>query len=109
MLVIDEAHCVSQWGHDFRPSYLTIRDFILHLPRKPVIAAFTATATAKVRKDIATLLDLDKPFSLVTGFDRPNLYFEVQRLAGTREKTAALLQYLHIYPDKNGIVYCATR
>jgi ATP-dependent DNA helicase RecQ len=106
MVVIDEAHCVSQWGHDFRPSYLQIAAFIASLPQRPVTAAFTATATAKVKDDIMAALRLCEPFSITTGFDRPNLYFEIQR---PQNKMRALLQYLSRRADKSGIVYCATR
>ena len=77
MVAVDEAHCISQWGQDFRPSYLRIVDFIARLPRRPVIAAFTATATQKVREDVKRILGLRSPVEVVTGFDRPNLYFEV--------------------------------
>ena len=106
MVVIDEAHCVSQWGHDFRPSYLLITDFINSLPSRPITAAFTATATGKVQKDISRMLGLESPFTLVTGFNRENLYFEVQKL---RDKQAALLKYLESRRDKSGIIYCSTR
>lgn len=106
MLTVDEAHCVSQWGHDFRPSYRKIVDFIDRLPKKPVIGAFTATATAKVRDDIISILALDKPHALTTGFDRQNLYFEVQR---PKDKMTSLVNYLKKNTGKSGIVYCATR
>ncbi|MDR0539292.1 MAG: DNA helicase RecQ [Spirochaetaceae bacterium] len=106
LLVIDEAHCVSQWGHDFRPSYLQIPEFASLLPNRPVCAAFTATATRQVRAGIASLLKLDTPFSLVTGFDRKNLYFEVQR---PLNKMKALLEILQARQGKSGIIYCATR
>jgi ATP-dependent DNA helicase RecQ len=109
MLVIDEAHCVSQWGHDFRPSYLRIREFIDSLNYKPILGAFTATATTNVRKDITSTLKLDNPYSPITGFDRENLYFEVQRLDNSSEKKSALLKYIRSNPNKSGIVYCATR
>lgn len=77
-LAVDEAHCISQWGQDFRPSYLTIRDFTERLPDRPTIGAFTATATPDVRQDIEELLDLEDPFSVTTTFDRPNLSFTVR-------------------------------
>ncbi|MDR0561742.1 MAG: DNA helicase RecQ [Spirochaetaceae bacterium] len=106
MVVIDEAHCISQWGHDFRPSYLLITEFIGSLPKRPIIAAFTATATDKVKDDIRLILNLDDPYMLVTGFDRENLYFEVQK---PEHKLQALLDCLRKYRDKSGIIYCATR
>jgi ATP-dependent DNA helicase RecQ len=109
LLVIDEAHCVSQWGHDFRPSYLRIREFIDSLNYKPILGAFTATATTNVQKDITSTLKLDNPYSPITGFDRENLYFEVQRLDSNSEKKNALLKYIRSNPNKSGIVYCATR
>ena len=77
MVAVDEAHCISQWGQDFRPSYLRIVEFIRVLPRRPVIAAFTATATERVREDVKRILELKPPVEVVTGFDRPNPYFEV--------------------------------
>jgi ATP-dependent DNA helicase RecQ len=120
LVVVDEAHCVSQWGHDFRPSYLQITEFINSIKPRPLTAAFTATATPKVQEDIKRVLSLeDAPdgtpdgvpnphwaFSITTGFDRANLYFEVQR---PRNREAALLEYLARRQDKSGIVYCATR
>jgi ATP-dependent DNA helicase RecQ len=106
MVVIDEAHCVSQWGHDFRPSYLLVTSFIANLPNRPITAAFTATATGKVRDDITRILDLRDPYTIVTGFNRSNLYFEVQK---PTNKPAALLEILETRRDKSGIVYCSTR
>ena len=106
LLAVDEAHCVSQWGQDFRPNYLDIPAFIRSLPRRPVIAAFTATATAEVGEDIVRLLELREPCRVVTGFDRPNLYFDVRRERG---KLAWLKDYLGAHRDRSGIVYCATR
>jgi ATP-dependent DNA helicase RecQ len=106
LVVVDEAHCVSQWGHDFRPSYLQITEFIASLSRRPVIAAFTATATAKVKEDILSLLKLKSPFAITTGFDRKNLYFEIRR---PKNKLTALLDYLRERKNKSGIVYCSTR
>ncbi|HIS02793.1 MAG TPA: DNA helicase RecQ [Candidatus Pullichristensenella avicola] len=106
LVAVDEAHCISQWGQDFRPSYLDIPEFIAALPRRPVLCAFTATATRRVREDIARLLRLRQPFSLVTGFDRPNLRFFVER---PRERMAALFRVLDAHAGQSGIVYCATR
>jgi ATP-dependent DNA helicase RecQ len=106
LVVIDEAHCISQWGHDFRTSYLEIADFIKSIKPRPITAAFTATATPKVRDDIERFLRLKKPLSINTGFDRPSLYFEVQK---PRDKKAALLECLAKRKRSSGIVYCATR
>ncbi|MBQ0037338.1 MAG: DNA helicase RecQ [Clostridiales bacterium] len=106
LLAVDEAHCISQWGQDFRPSYLKIPDFIQALPQRPPVAAFTATATRQVRKDIEKYLNLRAPYSVVTGFDRPNLFFEVQR---PRDRRAQLLELIRSRPSRSGIVYCATR
>ena len=106
MVAVDEAHCISQWGQDFRPSYLRIVDFIQRLPKRPVIAAFTATATAKVREDVKRILSLRTPVEVVTGFDRPNLYFEVLH---PEMKEAELLKLLERRKGRSGIVYCATR
>jgi ATP-dependent DNA helicase RecQ len=106
MVVIDEAHCVSQWGHDFRPSYLLVNDFIESLPRRPIVSAFTATATGKVRDDIIKLLKLNEPYTLTTGFNRENLYFEVRRPG---RKMPALLEALETRRSKSGIIYCITR
>ena len=106
LVAVDEAHCVSQWGKDFRPSYLKISEFISRLPSRPVIAAFTATATEEVRQDITRLLQLHNPLCLTTGFDRPNLYFGVAR---PRDKERYIEEYILDHPGKSGIVYCATR
>jgi len=106
MLTVDEAHCISQWGQDFRPSYAKIPEFIAELPSRPVVSAFTATATPRVREDIVTLLGLDDPQVLVTGFDRKNLYFDVQR---PRDKYAALAAFLKDKKERSGIIYCGTR
>ena len=106
LLSVDEAHCISQWGQDFRPSYSKIPEFIAHLPRRPVLSAFTATATSKVREDIVTLLGLNDPVVLVTSFDRQNLYYEVQK---PKDKYAALTAFLRDKKDRSGIVYCSTR
>ena len=108
LLCVDEAHCVSQWGQDFRPSYLQIQEFAAQLPQRPVIGAFTATATRRVSADIRQMLALQSPLEITTGFDRPNLFFEVQRLE-EREKFPCLLAYLKEHPDRCGIVYCSTR
>lgn len=106
MVTVDEAHCVSQWGQDFRPSYLEIDRFIKSLDTRPILSAFTATATELVRNDIVTMLDLQNPEVLVTGFDRRNLYFEVQK---PPKKLDALLAILADHKDKSGIIYCSTR
>ena len=106
LVAVDEAHCVSQWGQDFRPSYLKIADFLAWLPRRPVVGAFTATATEQVKADIAALLGLRDPLTLTTGFDRPNLYFAVAR---PRDKERYVEEYILDHPGKSGIVYCATR
>lgn len=106
MVTVDEAHCISQWGQDFRPSYLKILDFLAALPARPLVSAFTATATEAVRDDIVRALGLRDPFALTTGFDRPNLYFAVER---PPSKPNALLRLLAARTGKSGIVYCATR
>ena len=106
LLAVDEAHCVSQWGQDFRPSYLKIAEFAGSLSRRPVVGAFTATATAEVKDDIEKLLLLQNPLRITTGFDRPNLYFEVVR---PKSKDAYLRAFLAGRPGQSGIVYCATR
>lgn len=106
MVAVDEAHCVSQWGHDFRPSYTKIAKMVDILPQRPVIAAFTATATPQVKDDIINLLELDQPFTLTTGFDRKNLYFEV---AKPKDKFSYLLEYLNSNKNKSGIIYASTR
>lgn len=109
LLAIDEAHCVSQWGQDFRPGYLDIAEFAARLPRRPVIGAYTATATAAVRADILRLLGLRDPVAVTTGFDRPNLRFEVIHAPGKADKQTALLSLLGELSGQSGIVYCATR
>ena len=106
MLAIDEAHCISQWGQDFRPSYLKIVDFIEKLPRRPVVSAFTATATKEVRDDIIDILQLQNPVMLTTGFDRKNLYFAVET---PKDRYAAIRAYLEAHPGQGGIIYCLTR
>ncbi len=106
MVAVDEAHCVSQWGQDFRPSYLNIRAFVDALPARPAVAAFTATATEKVKADIRAALDLRDPLEVTTGFDRPNLWFGV---CAPRDKDAELLRRLDGWRGRSGIVYCSTR
>ena len=106
LVTVDEAHCISQWGQDFRPSYLKIVDFLNILIPRPVVSAFTATATETVRQDIAQILQLRDPLRVVTGFDRPNLRFEVRR---PKQKLPALIDLVQQRRDKAGIVYCATR
>ena len=106
LVAIDEAHCVSQWGPDFRPSYLKIADFIEEFDTRPVVGAFTATATAEVKKDILELLQLNDPIEVTTGFDRPNLYFSVLEPSN---KDGQLLMLLNERRDRSGIVYCSTR
>lgn len=106
MVAVDEAHCVSQWGQDFRPSYLKIVDFINQLPDRPVVSAFTATATAQVRDDIIDILMLRNPQVMTTGFNRPNLYFGVQ---SPKDKYATMVNYLERHKGESGIIYCLTR
>ncbi len=108
LVTVDEAHCVSQWGQDFRPGYLKIADFIGRLPRRPVVAAFTATATDVVKRDVVSALRLCDPFCLTTGFDRQNLRFEV-RHARPSKKYDELREIISRYPDSCGIVYCSSR
>lgn len=106
MITVDEAHCVSQWGQDFRPSYLKILDFVEALGKRPVISAFTATATSQVREDIVKILRLQDPTVLTTGFDRKNLFFSVQKPGN---KYRVLKNYIDTHPGKSGIIYCLTR
>ncbi len=106
LVAVDEAHCISQWGQDFRPSYRKIDRFISSLPRRPVLAAFTATATDRVMEDILNSLGLSDPAVTCTGFDRSNLYFEVRR---ERDKEAFIKSYISAHPGISGIIYCATR
>ena len=106
MVAVDEAHCVSQWGQDFRPSYLKIKEFCEALPIRPVVCAFTATATDRVREDIKRLLALQNPYCIVTGFDRENLSFSVM---SPSDKMTALIKVLEERPKCNAIIYCATR
>ena len=106
LIAVDEAHCVSQWGHDFRPSYLKIADFISRLDNRPVISAFTATATDAVKRDILNLLGLKNPYQITTGFDRKNLFFAVKR---PQRKQKELLAIVSEHKNQSGIIYCATR
>lgn len=106
MITIDEAHCVSQWGHDFRPSYREIANVILNLKKRPIVSAFTATATELVKEDIVNLLHLSTPFTLVTGFDRKNLNFSVET---PEHKKDFLINFLNENQNDSGIIYCATR
>ena len=108
LVAVDEAHCVSQWGQDFRSSYLGIGEFIAGLPARPTVAAFTATDTERVRRDIIGILGLNAPQVTVTGFDRENLYFDVLKIE-TKYKAAWVARYVAEHPDESGIVYCATR
>ena len=108
MVTVDEAHCISQWGQDFRPSYLKIIDFVEQLPGNPIISAFTATATEVVKKDIARILKLKNPNVVVTGFDRENLYYQVEHLSG-KQKDVFIQNYIETHPNESGIIYCATR
>ena len=106
LVAVDEAHCVSQWGHEFRPSYRSIASFVNSLPNRPVLAAFTATATPAVKDDVLKLLGLSDPVFAVTGFNRENLYFDVKR---PEDKKEALLSFIRQNEGKSGIVYCSTR
>lgn len=106
MFAIDEAHCVSQWGHDFRPSYIEIANIILNLKKRPIVTAFTATATEIVKNDIINLLKLSNPFTLTTGFDRQNLYFSVETPS---DRKKYLLDYLENHKNSSGIIYCLSR
>ncbi len=108
MVTVDEAHCISQWGQDFRPGYLKIVNFIERLPKRPVVSAFTATATEEVKTDIAYILKLNEPKVVVTGFDRENLYYRVEQMS-TKQKDAFIINYIQKHPNESGIIYCATR
>jgi len=106
MITVDEAHCISQWGQDFRPSYMDIAEFINILGKRPIISAFTATATQNVREDIICSLGLSDPYFLVTGFDRENLFFQVDK---PQNKERFILDYIERHRGESGIIYCATR
>ena len=106
MVTVDEAHCISQWGQDFRPSYLKIISFVDGLKKRPILSAFTATATEEVKNDIACILNLISPKIVVTGFDRENLYYQVEHI---RKKDDYIVSYIEKHPQDSGIIYCATR
>ena len=106
MVTVDEAHCISQWGQDFRPSYLKIVEFVRNLPKRPIVSAFTATATEEVKNDILCTLNLFDPAVVVTGFDRQNLYYSVENI---RRKDDFVMEYIEKHPTESGIIYCATR
>lgn len=106
MVCVDEAHCVSQWGQDFRPSYLRIIEFIAQLEKRPVVSAFTATATCDVRDDIIRILQLKDPMILTTGFDRSNLFFQTER---PKDKFEALKRHMRAFEGQSGVIYCLTR
>ena len=109
MLTVDEAHCISQWGQDFRPSYLEIAGFLTRLPRRPIVSAFTATATERVKNDIVASLGLNNPVTMVTGFDRPNMFFRVVTRKGGSQKDNSIINYVKKHEDESGIIYCATK
>lgn len=109
LIAVDEAHCVFQWGQDFRPDYLGIADFIDQLPERPVVAAFTATATPETRTGIIRNLRLRDPLSAAAGFDRPNLFFDRRRVNGKTERTEYVIDYARRHPGEGGIVYCMSR
>ena len=106
MVTVDEAHCISQWGQDFRPSYMKIVEFVNLLGKRPVMSAFTATATERVREDIVCTLGLVNPYTLITGFDRENLFFQVDK---PKNKDQYIVDYIGKHPGDSGIIYCATR
>lgn len=109
MLTVDEAHCISQWGQDFRPSYLEIAGFLTRLPRRPIVSAFTATATERVKNDIVASLGLNNLVTMVTGIDRPNLFFRVVTRKGGSQKDNSIINYVKKHEDESGIIYCATK
>ena len=106
MVTVDESHCISQWGQDFRPSYLKIVEFLKNLPKRPIVSAFTATATEEVKNDILCTLSLADPEVVITGFDRKNLYYSVENI---RRKDEFIMEYIEKHPTESGIIYCATR
>ena len=106
MVTVDEAHCISQWGQDFRPSYKKIIEFVKVLEKRPIISAFTATATEVVREDIICTLGLNRPYILINGFDRENLFFQVDK---PKNKEQYILDYIAEHAGDSGIIYCATR
>ena len=106
MVTVDEAHCISQWGQDFRPSYLKIVDFVDGLDKRPIVSAFTATATEEVKNDILCILKLNNPDVTVTGFDRENLYYSVEHV---NKKDDFVVDYVEKHPNDSGIIYCSTR
>lgn len=106
MVTVDEAHCISQWGQDFRPSYVKIVDFVKNLPGRPIVSAFTATATEEVKNDILCTLNLEDPKVVITGFDRKNLYYSVENI---RRKDEFVMDYIDRHPTESGIIYCSTR
>ena len=106
MVTVDEAHCISQWGQDFRPSYLKIADFVNRLPVRPVLSSFTATATKEVKNDILCILGLKEPEIVITGFDRKNLYYSVENI---KRKDEFIIDYIEKHRDDSGIIYCSTR
>ena len=108
MVTVDEAHCISQWGQDFRPSYLKITSFINGLNKRPILSAFTATANQEVKDDMLCMLRLENPYVIVTGFDRKNLYYSVEKL-NIKGKNEYIVNYIKAHPNDSGIIYCATR
>lgn len=108
MVTVDEAHCISQWGQDFRPSYLKITSFINGLNKRPILSAFTATANQEVKDDMLCMLRLENPYVIVTGFDRKNLYYSVEKL-NIKGKNEYIVNYIKEHPNDSGIIYCATR